>query len=507
MSGLSRRAFLQASGAVALSGLAPSLARAQSATPRPPNVVVILADDLGYGELGCYGQKLIQTPRLDAMAAEGVRCTDYYAGNAICAPSRCSLLTGRHSGHATIRDNSINRVPAVPQESLGPDDVTFAQILHDAGYATGLFGKWGFGPDSRAMGEPQVEYDAHPSWPLQRGFDEFVGFVHHHQSTQGYYATYVWEGNKRVDLPQNANDARATYLPDLYVGRALDFIRRNADRPFLLELAMQLPHTPNHCPTTDPYSDQPWPETTKKHAAMITRLDMYVGQVLDTLRSLGLAEDTIVLFTSDNGPHDETTVYGGDVRSDVATPGVGSAADNEIFNSSGGLRGGKHNMYEGGIRVPMIAWAPGRLKPRTVEVPWAGYDVQATLAELAGTQPAANSDGISAWPLLNGAPGARRHGHLYWERPDYAVSGGVTPVVADRGQEYGYVQAAREGRYKAVRFSYEKNDPYADGAPFARTELYDLAADRAETTNIAGNHPEVVAHLEALMRADYVPRK
>lgn len=513
-----RRQFLTAAGALGATTVmaAPASATAQSAASgsaaveppapgRPPNFVLILADDLGYGELGAFGQQIIQTPNLDQLAAEGLRCTDYYAGNGICAPSRCSLLTGLHTGHALVRDNSINRKPAEPQESLRVADTTFGQVLKAAGYTTGLFGKWGFGPDSQALGEPAQEYQAHHSWPLQKGFDEFLGFVHHHHATNGYYATYMWEGNERFEIPENAADQRGRYTPDFYLDRACDFIRRNRNRPFLLTLTSQLPHTPNHCPTTEPYADRPWPETTKKHAAMITRLDEHVGRVIATLRENGLHDNTIVFVTSDNGPHDETAGYGGDVSSEFVSPGVGSIADNQIFNSSGGLRGAKHNLYEGGIRVPMIVWGPGRLRAvagRSSAMPWAAWDILPTMADYARVAAPPDVDGQSLRPLFERAD-ERPHRYLYWERPVYATPT-KDSLIADGGREVGYVQAARSGRYKALRFSYQ-DTPHGPLDPLAQVELYDLENDRGETRDIASLNPAKVAELVGYMDEAYAP--
>src|SRR5688500_10129329 len=237
---LSRRTFLQAGAAAAASlALGPQAAAAPRRLPRraqQPNIVFILADDLGWGELGCYGQEIIQTPNLDRMAAEGVRFTDYYSAAPICAPSRCSILTGMHQGHARVRHNTFNEIPAVVQADLLPEDTTFAEVLKCAGYTTGLFGKWGFGPDDEA---PQavpsdVENIGHFSHPLQKGLDEFNGFVYHHHATSGYWAEYWWEGNARVDIPENAGGAKGRYMPDTYTQRGLNFIERQAidGRPF-----------------------------------------------------------------------------------------------------------------------------------------------------------------------------------------------------------------------------------------------------------------------------------
>lgn len=414
---LTRRRLLQGAAAAASVAHLGPLDAALAARPKPrrrPNIVVILADDLGYGELGCYGQQLMQTPHSDRMAAEGTRYTDYYAGAAVCAPSRCCMLTGLHNGHARIRANAVTAVPPRAQDSLAPEDVTFAEVMQRGGYATGLFGKWGFGPDDRAPFQPADDAEAHPSWPLQKGFDEFVGFVEHGHAALGYYATYLWDGNERFDIPQNENDARAVWTPDVYFDRALEFVRRHRHRPFLLELAITLPHAPNESPTTEPYSDRPWSESTKKHAAQVTLLDSYVGRLLATIRKLSLDDDTIVLLTSDNGPHDEAALGGGHpVAGTLPTPAPTSAADVELFDANGPLRSSKGSLYEGGIRVPMIVRAPGRVPAgATSGVPWAAWDLLPTLADYARVTAPGDVDGRSVRALLSGRA-QRRDGHLY----------------------------------------------------------------------------------------------
>ena len=427
----------------------------QSRTSRP-NIIFILADDLGYGDLGCYGQAKIKTPNLDKLAAEGVRFTDFYAGSTVCAPSRCALMTGLHSGHGRIRGNG--------SLALGPNDVTVAEILKAAGYHTGLIGKWGLG-DEHSLGLPQ-----------KKGFDEFAGYldqVHAHD----YYTTYLWRHDPRTGfdgqqpLYENLAGKKGLYTHDMFTTAALNFVRINKpDRsnhyqPFFLYLAYTIPHANNEegrrtgngmqVPSDAPYSTEPWPQTEKNKAAMITRLDTDVGKLLDKLKSLRIDESTLVLFSSDNGPHKEGGV------------------DPRFFESSGPLRGIKRDLYEGGIRVPLLVRWPGKIKPGQInEQPWAFWDFLPTAAALAEAKPPANLDGISILPLLLGETQTNRHEYLYWEF-----------------HERGFQQAIRMGDWKAVR-------PQA-GEPL---ELYNLKADLGEKRNVAGENPQVVAKMEQLFK-------
>lgn len=494
-----------------------------------PNIVLIFADDLGWGELGSYGQQIIATPNLDRMAAEGVRFTDAYSAAPICAPSRCSLFTGRHQGHAAVRHNTFNESPPRVQADLDPDHPTFAELLKAAGYATGLFGKWGFGPDNRAPSavESEVPNEGHFSHPLQRGFDEFNGFVYHSNSTRGYWADYWWEGNQRIDIEANADGAQGQYMPDLYVDRALDFIRRQAAArtPFALTLCSQLPHTPNHVPDWSQYDDLPFPTDTKKHAAMVSWLDMHVGMVLDALEQSGLADNTLVIFTSDNGPHNETAVYGG--TDPIPGFGVTSVADEVIFNANGPFRGVKQNLYEGGIRMPTLAWGPGvlgtQVQGTVSDHACATYDLLATFADFADGAVPGPTDGISLRPLLEGRRAEQRqHEYLYWER---FLAGAPTPmyIANDRGRHGNFVQAVRKGDWKLLRWApgthrdgsidinptgFRPDAPSVPGVQVPRdyweVELYDLAADPSETTDLAWLQPDVVDELTAHMEQAHV---
>ncbi|MCX6928931.1 MAG: arylsulfatase, partial [Verrucomicrobia bacterium] len=358
-------------GCVLLAGLAATTGLcAIGAQPRPmsgpaarkPSILFILADDLGYGDLGCYGQTKIKTPNLDRLAAEGMRFTSFYAGSTVCAPSRCALMTGQHTGHALIRGNATL--------ALRPQDVTVAEVLKQAGYRTGLIGKWGLG-DPNTTGLPQ-----------RKGFDQFLGYldqVHAHD----YYTDYLWrydppsdakEGyDGRREFPENRGGKKGRYMDDLFTSAGVNFLRINQPdaynhyRPFFLYLAYTIPHANNEegqrtgngmeVPSDAPYSDQSWPQVEKNKAAMITRLDTYVGLLLDKLKELRMDDDTIIFFTSDNGPHKEGGV------------------DPTFFRSSGPLRGIKRDLYEGGIRVPLIVRWPGKVKAGTVnDQPWAFWD-------------------------------------------------------------------------------------------------------------------------------------
>ncbi|WP_221762190.1 arylsulfatase [Nonomuraea sp. WAC 01424] len=439
ITGPSRRAML--AGTLASLAVPAPAAEAEveveaAGLPHRPNVVVILADDLGWGEIGSQGQRLIHTPNLDRLAREGVRFTTAYSGAPLCAPSRCALRTGLHAGHGTVRENPEGG----EQRALTAADLTFAELLRLAGYRTACIGKWGFGPDRAGQ-------DSHPN---ARGFDEFFGYIGHKHAHQ-YYPRYLWHNGRKVWL-----DGRS-YAPDLFRERAADFIRRRGRAPFLLYLADILPHSPSVVPgDAGRYRDEPWSGPNRRHAAQVSRLDADVAALVRTLRAEGVARSTLVLFTSDNGPHSEKGV----------TP--------ELFDSNGPLRGDKRDLYEGGIRVPLIAWSPA-LRPRVEEQPVASWDVLPTLADLAGIPVPAHLDARSFRGLLTGT-GAPAHDHLVWNRPRK-------------------IQAIRRGRWKAIRFA-----PHiAAAGPGGRTELYDLAADPAERHDLAAVRPALAGELLALL--------
>ncbi|MGC9319478.1 MAG: arylsulfatase, partial [Armatimonadota bacterium] len=399
-----------------------------------PNIIFILADDLGYGDLGCYGQQIIQTPNIDRMAAEGLRYTDAYAGSTVCAPSRCCLMTGRDTGHAYVRGNA--RVP------LPPEERTVAEYLKEIGYATGIVGKWGLGePDTYGI-------------PNRHGFDYWFGYLNQGRA-HDYYIDYLWENEEKYPLPGNEGEGRETYSHEVIMDKGLDFIRRRREEPFFLYVAVTLPHANNErgretgdgmeVPDYGIYADRDWPSPQKGHAAMISRLDRDVGRVMDLLGELGLDEDTLVFFTSDNGPHKE------------------GGADPAFFNSWGPLRGYKRDLYEGGIRVPMIARWPGRIEPGTESAyPWAFWDFLPTVSELTGCDCPDEIEGVSVASTLFGEDGPERE-VLYWEF-----------------QQREFKQAVRLGNMKAVREGMTRP-----------TEVYDLEHDIGETTDLAGGRPEV----------------
>ncbi|MEE1831946.1 sulfatase-like hydrolase/transferase [Streptomyces sp. SP17KL33] len=447
---------------------APVVPAARTPSQRP-NFVVVLADDLGYGELGSYGQKLIDTPRLDALAAEGLRFTDAYAAAPVCAPSRCSLLTGLHSGHATVREN-----PWGPggQGALTERDFTFAEALRALGYRTALIGKWGFGP----------ERPNQPSHPNSRGFEQFYGYLTHRHAHE-YYPTYLWDNGEKQEIPENRDGAREVYAPDLIEERALGFVDAHKDQPFLLFLAPTVPHAPSLAPDLGAYADEPWTRPNKAHAAQVTGLDTLVGALVDRLREHGIDRRTVVLVTSDNGPHEE------------------GGTDPDLFDGNGPLRGYKRNLYEGGIRVPLIAWSPQRVPAGTTDRPTPLIDLLPTLAELAGAPAPSDIDGLSAASLLraDGAEAAR-HGHLYF----YRNHSGVTPRAdrVDGGRTRRLAEAVRRGDLKAVRFAPGQDRTAPDDR--WQVELYDLARDPGERNDLASARPAQADALVRLMRSSWV---
>lgn len=450
---------------------AVSIVPAAQAPAQRLNFVVVLADDLGYGELGSYGQKLMSTPRLDALAAEGLRFTDAYSAAPVCAPSRCSLLTGLHSGHATVREN-----PWGPggQGSLTEDDFTFAEALRALGYRTGLIGKWGFGP----------ERPHQPSHPNARGFEEFYGYLTHKHAHQ-YYPDYLWDNDKKQRIPENEDSGRKVYAPDLIEERALGFLDAHKDQPFLLFLAPTVPHAPSQAPKLGRYANKSWAQPDKAHAAQVTSLDTLVGKVVDRLKAHGVHRHTVVLVTSDNGPHEE------------------GGTDPDLFDAHGPLRGYKRNLYEGGIRVPLIAWSPQRVPPGTTDRPTPLIDLLPTLAELAGAPAPSDIDGLSVAPLLRGT-GARaaEHNHLYF----YRNHSGVTPRAdrVDKGRTKRAAEALRRGDLKVVRFAPGQNREAPDSQ--WQVELYDLSRDPGERNDLAAKRPAQTNALVALMRTSWVDK-
>lgn len=463
-----RRDFLRATGLAAASVMASSLTPGCSNVPKknlreataPPNIIFILADDLGYGDLGCYGQRTIRTPNIDRMAAEGMIFTNHYAGSTVCAPSRCALMTGLHTGHCRVRGNA--RVP------LRPEDVTVAELLQQAGYATGLIGKWGLGePDTTGV-------------PNRQGFDYFFGYLNQRHA-HNYYPDYLWRNEEKESVPNEVRDVnppggvatrRVAYSHDLFAAEALQFIERHRDEPFFLYLALTIPHANNEArdagmevPSYGPYANEDWPEAQKGHAAMITRMDGDIGRLFAQLKALGLDEDTLVLFSSDNGPHAE------------------GGADPDFFDSNGPLRGIKRDLYEGGVRVPLIARWPGRITAGSgSELVSAFWDFLPTCCDVAGLVPPDDIDGFSYLPTLLGRDEQqRKHSHLYWEF-----------------HEQGKKQAVRLGDWKGVRLNVARN-------PDGSIELYHLRRDQGEATDVAADHPDVVAEIARIMNMARTP--
>jgi arylsulfatase A-like enzyme len=421
---------------------APAILSAQAR--RPPNVVFILADDLGYGDLGCYGQSRIQTPNLDRFASEGIRFTQAYAGSTVCAPSRCCLMTGKHTGHATVRGNRK------PEIGLRPEEATVASLLKNAGYETALFGKWGLGGPGTG------------SVPNTRGFDQFYGYLDQ-QHAHNAWPEHLWDNQNEVFLTGNWFYQRKQFAPDLFADRAIQFLSQKRDKPFFLYFPTILPHANNELGRVHPngmespdlgaYADKAWPDVEKTFAAAVTRVDSYVGRILDTLDKAGVAENTLVIFSSDNGPHAE-----GNHKS-------------TFFESSGALHGIKRDLYDGGIRVPTLTRWKGTIKPGQVsDAQWAFWDVLPTVCALTGARTPSGLDGVNALPALTQGKAVSRD-YLYWEF-----------------HEGGFAQALRQGDWKLVR-----------QRPKFTYELFDLSKDPAERNDLSAQHPEVLVRLRKLL--------
>ena len=434
---------------------------------RRPNIIYILADDLGYGDLSIYGQTKFTTPNIDKLATEGIRFTQHYSGSTVCAPSRSSLMTGLHTGHTPIRGNKEWKPEG--QWPMPAETYTMAEMLNEAGYATGAFGKWG-------LGYPGSEGD-----PNNQGFDTFYGYncqrIAHH-----YYPFHMWHNQEKVLLEGNEEKGRGTYGPDPIHQKALKFMEDNRDHEFFMFYPSAIPHAELFAPENyiekyrgvflpekeykgvdegerlklGPYGSQP--ESHAAFAAMVNYLDDQVGEIVAKVFELGIEDNTIIMFTSDNGPHME------------------GGADPDYFDSNGILKGYKRDLYEGGIRVPMIAWWPGRIKAgaQTDHVS-AFWDVMPTIADIIGVQVPEDIDGISFLPTLTGSE-QMAHDYMYWEF-----------------HERGGRQAIRKGDWKLVQYDVNREP----GKPF---ELYDLAVDPGEENDLADRHPEIVAELSELIK-------
>ena len=379
-----RRCFLKLAGSGVIGfSLSRSVSLGQK-RKRKPNIIYILADDLGYGHLGCYGQKEIKTPNIDRMAEEGMKFTDHYAGSALCAPSRCVLMTGLHTGHCFIRNNK--KLPVEGNVPIPAHSQTIGKVLQRGGYTTGAIGKWG-------LGYPGSEGD-----PVKQGFDHFFGYNCQRQA-HSYYPGHLWRNDTKVMLPENAGGRKKVYSHDLLTNEALEFIRQNHERPFFLYVPYTIPHAAFQVPHLDIYADKPWSQVKKAIAAMITRMDRDIGRLLELLKELRIDRHTLVIFTSDNGSAGGELLKG--------------------FNGSGVLRGQKGTLYEGGIRSPMVARWPGMIAPGTVSDHICGFqDMLVTFGDLADAEIEKGTDGISIVPTLLGKHDQVKHAYLYWELKD-----------------------------------------------------------------------------------------
>ncbi len=440
-------------GLFAIAALPRGLLAADAVVPassnKSPNIIFILADDLGYGDLGCYGQRLIKTPHLDRLAAEGMRFTQCYSGSTVCAPSRGSFLTGLHCGHAQVRGNG--------KTTLADSQITVAEVLRSAGYATGLIGKWGMA----SAGSSGV--------PNRQGFDYWFGYMTHGDA-HNYYPAQLWKNSEQVKLAnvvaKGVASHKIDYAPELFTKDALRFVEEHRARPFFLYLAFTQPHANNEAksagmevPELGEYAGKDWTDPERGRAAMISYMDRDVGQLMKKLVDLKLDDNTIVFFSSDNGPHQE------------------GGSNPDFFDANGPLRGIKRDLYDGGIRVPMIVRWPGRIQAGTTsDHICAFWDMLPTMADIAKTQAPKSIDGLSILPTLTSekqpAPEQKRHDFLYWEF-----------------HERGFQQAARMGQWKGVKLRV--------GAPL---ELYDLTDDIGEQTNVAAKHPQVVETIETYLK-------
>ena len=420
------------------------------AAERKPNFIFLMLDDAGYGDVSCFGQKHFQTPNVDRMAREGMKLTDFYASSTVCAPSRCSLMTGVHTGQAVVRGN--HEIKPEGQFPLPKETLTIPKLLKQAGYTSGMFGKWG-------LGSPGSSGD-----PINQGFDRFFGYNCQRQS-HTFYPPHLWSNQEKVPL-----DGK-TYSHHLIADQALEFIQDNKDTPFFCYLPFTMPHAAMHAPEE---LVEPWrkkfpqfnrivgkyrPPNQKNpaavFAAMMTLMDRDLGRILDLLEETGIAQDTLVIFTSDNGPH------------------KAGGHQPDFFDSNGPLRGYKRDLYEGGIRVPTVAWWPGEISAEShTDTPFAGWDILPTFCELAGVESPNQVNGISFAPTLLGKPGVQEsRKYLYWEF-----------------HEQGGKQAIRMGKWKGVRLQVRKN-------PYGPIELYDLSKDIGEQNNVASQFPKVVEEI------------
>ncbi|MEO0471759.1 MAG: arylsulfatase [Bacteroidota bacterium] len=427
-------------------------------TASRPNIILILADDLGYGDLGCYGQTHFATPNLDQLAQEGMRFTQHYAGSPVCAPARCVLMTGKHTGHAFVRGNAQNK-ESFGQLPLPADEITIAKLLQANGYRTGAFGKWGLG-NAGSSGDP-----------LQHGFEQFFGY-HDQVRAHNSYPEFLMDGSTKVMLRNevqylsdtlwhrglgSVSTQKVDYSNDLILEKALDFIDQDSDRPFFLYFPTTIPHDNGEAeigqrievPDASKFADRPWPADEKSYAALVEHLDGYLRRMREKLTESGQADNTIIIFTSDNGP-----------------------LPSQALDSNGALQGHKRDLYEGGIRVPLIVHWPGQITGGESDHISGFQDFLPTLAEMAGIKDVPATDGLSFMGTLQGR-GQVAHDYLYWEFHWWKSS----------------KQAIRQGKWKAIR-----------NGPEAPIELYDLRQDVGETTDLASQYPQHIARMDSLMQ-------
>ncbi|MEO5683176.1 MAG: arylsulfatase [Chitinophagaceae bacterium] len=437
---------------------------------RQPNIILILADDLGYGDIGCYGQQKIETPHIDKLAKTGLQFMQFYAATTVCAPSRASLLTGLHTGHTAVRGNEGYQPEG--QTPLPDSVITIATLLKKQGYKTAAFGKWGLG------------YITTSGDPNKKGFDQFFGY-NCQSLAHNYYPDHLWNNHDRIDFPENA-DSNEVYSADYIQAHAMQFLQQQHQQPFFLFLPYTLPHGDVIAPKDSVYNyyvkkfneppAQPGPQKKdgEQHrfepyphaafAAMVDRLDRYTGEIIKAIHEKGIAENTIVLFTSDNGPHRE------------------NGGDPEFFNSNGPFRGIKRDLYEGGIRVPFIAYWNGKIMPGVTNQPAAGYDLYPLFQQLAGIPVSTNIDGISILPTLTNTKQTPHH-YLYWEFHE------------NNGR-----QALRWKDWKAIKLNVNKDA----NAP---VELYNLRMDPAEQNNVAAKYPAIAKQLDGMIKQAHAGNK
>ncbi|MFT7036040.1 MAG: arylsulfatase A-like enzyme [Cyclobacteriaceae bacterium] len=422
--------------------------------PQKPNIIFIMADDMGYADAGAYGQKLIKTPNIDQLASEGMRFTQCYSGSSVCAPARSVLMTGQHTGHTRVRGNfglggvvglggGEGRVP------LREEDVTVAQLLKGAGYTTGMVGKWG-------LGEPNTTGE-----PGRKGFDEFYGFLNQRRA-HTYYPDYIWKNKEKVML-NNVDRKGTDYTHDLFADYTIDFITRNKDKPFFLYIPFCIPHDSYELPDNGEYENKPWDKKAKAYAAMVSRMDKNVGRIIQTLKEAGIDDNTYVFFTSDNGAAESSVEWG-------------------LFDSNAPLRGIKRDPYEGGMRVPMIVRNPNKIDAgKTNDLAWYFADVLPTLAEIANVTSPKNIDGVSVLPTLHGKQQDLSGRSLYWEFYE----------------KQGW-RATHFGDWKAI----QNGMNLGDQEPI---ELYNLKDDISEKNNLADQHPEIIAKAASIFKESHVP--